>query len=130
MYFQTLDDKTECVGVYKDGRLHFEEMPTDLNRTWRPGGFVNHSAIEYAWLVCGGASLEEACPDDLLQEYKASVRKMKAFYKSFKIAKIDFGEHCIFDLIPPDSLIQFCEIKNKITQHVFENHEKPVNYDS
>ena len=129
MYFQTLDDKTECVGVYKEGRLHFKDFPGELQRTWRPGGSFDDSSIEYAWLICEGASLEEACPEELIGEYRSIVRKMGAFYKSFKLAKIDFDEHCIFDLIPHDALIQFCEIKNKITQHVFDNVSKPSNYD-
>jgi hypothetical protein len=129
MYFQTLDDKSECVGVYKDGRLHFEDIPTGLLRTWRPGGFVHDDGIEYAWLMSSGKTLLEACPPNLIEEYQASIRKMTAFYKSFKIARLNFDDHCIFDLIPHDSLIQFCEIKNKITQHVFETCEKPENYD-
>jgi hypothetical protein len=129
MYFQTLDDKTECVGVYKNGNLHFDDIPSDLLRTWKYTGSVTGDDIEYASLLCGGLSLEEACPSDLSEEYVRSTRRMSAFYKSFKLAKIDFTEHCIFDLIPKDALIEFCEIKNKITQHVFENYEKPANYD-
>ena len=129
MYFQTLDDKSECVGVYKDGRLHFEDIPNGLLRTWRPGGFVHNDTIEYAWLLSGGKTMLEACPPSLLEEYESNIKKMKAFHKSFKIAKLDFDDHCIFDLIPHDSLVRFCEIKNKITQHVFENYEKPANYD-
>ena len=35
MYFQTLDDKGECVGVYKDGKLYFQDLPTGLERTWK-----------------------------------------------------------------------------------------------
>ena len=38
-------------------------------------------------------------------------------------------EHCLFDLVPKDFLQQFCEAKNKITEYVFENYEKPENYD-
>jgi len=129
MYFQTLDDKTECVGVYKDGVLHFDEMPADLERTWRFGGSVGSDSVEYAWLRCGGLSLQEVCPENLLERYKSSIQKMKAFHKSFRIAKLDFNEHCIFDLIPQDSLMEFCEIKNQITEHVFDNYEKPQNYD-
>ena len=129
MYFQTLDDKTECVGVYKDGNLYFDEIPQGLTRTWRPGGSVMGPDIEYAWLWSGGKSLGEVCPDDLVASYKASTQKMRAFYKSFTLAKIDFNEHCIFDLIPEDALMEFCEIKNQITEHVFESHEKAPNYD-
>lgn len=32
MYFQTLDDKSECVGIYKDGKLHFDNFPTGFGQ--------------------------------------------------------------------------------------------------
>ena len=35
----------------------------------------------------------------------------------------------MFDMIPQDFLMRFCEIKNKITKHVSENWEKPKHYD-
>ena len=35
MYFQTLDDKGECVGVYKNGELHFNNLPEGMERTWK-----------------------------------------------------------------------------------------------
>lgn len=127
MYFQALDDKNECVGVYQDGELHFDKIPKDLNRTWRRGSVVGDT-IDYAWLQCNGLSLREACPPELVEEYDRIFRKLGAFYKSFKIAKIDFTQHCVFDLIPQDALIEFCDIKNKITQHVFETHSRPPNY--
>jgi len=129
MYFQTLDDKSECVGIYKNGQLHFENFPSNLKKTWKYTGSINDDTVEYAWLLTNGKSLHDAAPDDLLGEFKKIDRKMNAFYKSFKIAKINFHDHCIFDLIPKDSLMEFCEIKNKITKHVFENYEKPDCYD-
>ena len=128
MYFQALDDKNECVGVYHNGHLHFEELPSNLQRTWRRGS-VHGPGIEYAWLRCGGAALEEACPPELKGEYDRIFRKLNAFYKSFKIAKVDFEHHCVFDLIPHDALVEFCEIKNKITQFIFDTCERPPNYE-
>ena len=38
-------------------------------------------------------------------------------------------DHCIFDLVPEDFLKEFCEIKNKITEYVFETHTKPECYE-
>jgi hypothetical protein len=128
MYFQTLDDKTECVGVYKGGRLHFEDFPADLHRTWNYAG-THAAGVDYAWLWADGLSLSEACPEEMQDELVRIDRKMRAFYKSFKIAKLNFNEHCIFDLIPHDALLEFCEVKNKITQHVFENLPKPKHYE-
>ena len=37
-------------------------------------------------------------------------------------------DHCIFDLIPHDFLLKFCEIKNQITKEIIENYEEPTNY--
>ena len=68
MYFQTLDDKTECVGVYKNGLLHFDHIPEDLSRTWRYTGSVKKPDVEYAWLYTNGVSLKEAAPSELLEE--------------------------------------------------------------
>jgi hypothetical protein len=84
--------------------------------------------VEYAWLYCGGKKLEQAAPEHMLPELVKAQRRFKAYMKSFQIAKINMREHCIFDLVPADFLKQFCEIKNKITEYVFENYEKPENY--
>ncbi len=129
MYFQTLDDKTECVGVYKNGKLYFDGFPEDLKRTWKYTGSITNKDIEYAWLYAQGKSLKDACPPELQKELNANIKKIEAFYKSFQIAKLDMMEHCIFDLIPEDSLASFCEIKNKITEYVFATSDRPENYD-
>ena len=129
MYFQTLDDKTECVGVYKDGKLYFDDFPTDLRRTWKYTGSITDEDVEYAWLYTQGKALRDACPAEYEKELNSSMRKMEAFFKSFQIAKLDMNQHCIFDLIPEDSLAAFCEIKNKITEYIFTNTTKPENYD-
>ena len=127
MYYQSLDDKTECVGVYADGKLHFDAIPTGIERTWRHSGFAPDD-VEYAWIICGGQQLAEVCPPDLMEDLRRVQAKFKAYLKSFKIAKINLNEFCFFDLVPKDFLLEFCEIKNKITQHVFETIEKPSNY--
>ena len=128
MYFQTLDDKSECVGVYANGKLHFDEIPSGLTRTWRYTGSITDSNIEYAWLYTQGKTLEEVCPEELQEELAAAQKKFRAYMKAFKIGKIDMRHHCFFDLVPENFLMGFCEIKNKITQHVFETYEKPLNY--
>ena len=44
MYFQALDDKRDCIGIYTDGHLIFDDdkMPTDFKdaRTWKYSGSV------------------------------------------------------------------------------------------
>ena len=130
MYFQALDDKSECVGLYHDGKLVFNqsEFPGTISRTWKYSGSLTDPEIEYAWLYTMGQKLSECCPEHLVGELQAKQRKMQAFKKAFELAKINFREHCFFEMVPHDFLASFLEVKNKITQHVFENYEKPAVY--
>jgi hypothetical protein len=129
MIFQTLDDKSECVGVYVDGKLHFDGIPDSLSKTWKYTGSVQDDNIEYAWLYTAGKNLQEACPDDLKEELSEVQKTFKAYLKSFQIARINLRDNCFFDLVPSDFLLEFCEIRNKITQHVFETYSRPENYE-
>ena len=113
--FQAIDDKNECIGVYANGKLYFDELPDNLGRTWKYSGSIRDPNVEYASLYAGGKNLSDCCPEELLKELKAAQRKMNAYMKSFKVAKINMRDHCVFDMIPHDFLLQFCEIKNKIT---------------
>ena len=129
MYFQTLDDKGECVGVYKDGELFFKEIPEGLKRTWKYAEYLEASDVEYASIYSGNGSLSDCCPQYLIDDWVEVEEKLKAFYRSFVVAKVDLNQNCFFDLVPKRFLLQYCEIRNKITQYVFENWPKPSNYD-
>jgi hypothetical protein len=129
MIFQTLDDKSECVGVYVDGKLHFDGIPSGLTKTWKYTGSVQDDAVEYAWLYCGGKDLQAACPKHLKEELTEVQKTFKAYLKSFQIAKINLRDNCFFDLVPSDFLMEFCEVRNKVTEHVFETCSRPENYD-
>ena len=76
-----------------------------------------------------GASLMEAAPDHLRERLEHAQKRLRAYVRSFSLAKINLRDHCIFDLVPQDFLKEFCEIKNQITAHVFETYEKPECYD-
>ena len=129
MFFQTLDDKSECVGVYVGGKLYFEDAPNELTKTWKYSGSLSDKDVTYVGLYANGASLEECCPPHLTEELTQCQNKFRAYIKSFKIAKINMRDHCVFDLIPHDFLMRFCEIKNNITEHVYETHDKPDHYE-
>jgi hypothetical protein len=129
LIFQALDDKSECIGIYADGKLSFDDFPENLTKTWRYSASITDPSVEYAWIRAAGRPIADCCPEELKEELRAAQRKMRAYLKSFTIAKVNMADHCVFDLIPHDFLVRFCEIKNKITEHVFETHEAPPNYE-
>jgi len=129
LLFQSLDDKSECVGVYVNGRLHFnEEIPTELTHTWKYSGSIVDPRIEYAWLYCNGRTLAQICPHHLEEELNRLQKRFRAYVRSFTLGKINLREHCFYDLVSHDFLLEFCEIKNQITKHILEHYEKPANY--
>ncbi len=127
MLFQALDEKEKCVGIYVDGQIH-KDLPQGLSKTWKYSSFLENNDIEYANIYCEGKSLGDVCPDHLKADYDRIWRKLKAFYKSFVTSKVSLVDHCFFDLVPEGFLKEYCLIKNKITEHVFQNYNKPSNY--
>ena len=127
--FQTLDDKNFCVGIYKDGDMFYNSLPENLSKTWKYSEFLRSHDIEYANLYCEGKTLDEVCPEHLRAEWEPVKNKLKAFLRSFKTAKISLNDNCLFELLPEAFLVKYCEIKNKISLFVFENFQKPKNYD-
>lgn len=129
MLFQTLDDKNNCVGVYVDSNLQFKTIPENLTKTWSYSAFLKGRDIEYAQLYCNGKTLEEACPEHLKSDLAIITKKIKAINKSIKTSKVSLRENCFYDLIPKNFLIELCEIKNLITDHILQNIERPKEYE-
>jgi len=129
MLFQSLDNKGKCVGVYHDGNLLFDSIPDDISATWEYSQFLKNKDIEYAKLYCSGKNLNQVCPENLLEDLTRSTKRLKAYLRSFQLGKISLNDHCFYDLVPEEFLLQYCEIKNKVTKHILETYERPKNYD-
>ena len=129
MYFQTLDDKNECLGVYLNGEIYYGKIPEGITKTWAYSPSLSDREVEYANLYCGGSSLEDVVPTAYADRWELIQNKLKAYFRSFNEAKVDLNENCFFDLVPERFLLEFCEIKNKITETVLQNYEKPEDYE-
>ena len=129
MLFQTLDDKQECVGVYIDGEIYYGDVPEGLTGTWSYAPYLDGRDVDYAGLFCGGLDCGHVCPEALKDQWEEKTDKLKAFLRSFQESKVDLHENCFFELVPSRFLLEYCELKNKITQHVLDNYPKPKNYD-
>ena len=100
-----------------------------MSHTWYYHPILKDKKIEYANLFCVGKNLDEVCPPYLQHEWKNKNNKLKAFYRACSEAKINFNEHSFYHFVPKKVLMDYLEIKNQITQHVFDTYEKPQNYD-
>ena len=129
MLFQALDDKKTCAGIYQAGKFYYNEFPAKMSKSWNYAPFLKGKNIDYAFLFTGGSTLSEQCPEHLKESWTQISHKMKAFIKSFGEAKINMDHVCFYDLVPESFLIEFCEVKNRICEHVFESQSRPDNYE-
>ena len=128
MLFQTLDDKKECVAIFADNKINYNINFDNLKKTWNYSSFLKGQDVDYAALYVEGKTLEEICPEHLKDEWININNKLKSFINSFIQSKVSLKENCFFDLTPQKFLIEYCQIKNKICEHIFNTYEKPKEY--
>ena len=129
MLFQALDNKQECVGVYTDGRLVFDELPVSITKTWGYSTFLSNHKVEYASIYCLGQELDDVCPEELRPQWNRVSSRMRAYLRSFVTSGVSLDENCFFDLVPQRYLMEYCELKNQITDHVLRTVARPDNYE-
>jgi hypothetical protein len=128
MVFQTLDDKRDCKGMYANSQFIYDKGPKDGDVTWCYSDHLRNTHVQYGYLWTGGQSLKESCPEHLKSRFEARENKMKAYFKSFGIAKVNFNDVCFYDLVPTKHLRHYFEVKNEICEWVMDNYNKPSNY--
>tara|TARA_R100000152_G_C6766401_1_gene191380 strand:- start:106 stop:1296 length:1191 start_codon:yes stop_codon:yes gene_type:complete len=128
MLFQILDDKQECFGVYSNGNFIYDRIPDNVTGTWNWDRRLSNSNIRYASIYSGGQSLSSAAPEDLRHRLQKREDKIRGFINSALNAKVKLDELCMFDLVPEQHLMHYCEIKNEICDWVFKNNEHPKNH--
>ena len=115
--------------MYIDGQIKHDFLEDKLTHTWMPSFHFFDLHIEYAHVWCGGLSLDEVCPLEIKDSWLQINKRAKAFIRSFEQAQINLDHVCFYDLVPEQFLLEYCSLKNEISKSVFENYEKPKNYD-
>jgi hypothetical protein len=129
--FQTLDDKAECLGIFCDDRLIFDrdEFPSEISKTWKFASYLRGHDVDYASLYLEGKPLSEVMPQYLKDDWSDVSKQMRSFQRSLQIAQVDLNYTCFYDLVPPRFLVDYCRVKNQITEYVFANHPRPLRYE-
>jgi len=129
MLFQTFDDKKNCNAIYAKDKLYFKHFPKKLTQTWSYSEFLKEKDIAYAQIFCGGKTLDEVCPQHCKKEWEEVKSKLNAFYGACTEAKLNLNDYCFYELMPRFFLEDLAKVKNKICNFVFDQYEKPKNYD-
>lgn len=131
MLFQTLDDKAECLGIFCDNKLIFDQadFPSEISKTWKFSSYLRGYDVDYASLYLEGRALTEVIPEYLKDDWSDVSNQMRAFQRSLQISQVDLNYTCFYDLVPSRFLVDYCRVKNQITEYVFANHPRPLRYE-
>jgi hypothetical protein len=128
MIFQILDDKRDCLGLFANGDFYYGNIKRAFEKTWDWSPHLSDDDYEYARIWCGGKSLEDACPEHLVDRFNIHKKRVRNFINAAAVAKINLEQVCLFDIIPQQALVHWCQVKNEICEYVFENYKKPANH--
>jgi len=123
-----MDDKKDCIGVYSDNRFVYDRIPKNLDKTWGYSDHLRDRHIEYAVLWTSGSSIDDICPEHLVNRWTVAQKRIKSHFKSIKTAKLRFDDICFFDMVPEKQLKHYYQTKNEICEWIFENYDRPHNY--
>lgn len=130
MYFEVLDQKQDCMGYYANGKI-ISSLTDELGITWGMHDSlwgrddVIMSAVMESWRI------DQVCPEKYKEVWMSFNNKFEAFKKSFREAKIDMDEFCIWELIPERFLIDYFSLKTEIVKELYinPNNDIPLCYD-
>ena len=129
MYFQIVDSNEKCLKVYSKGDFYDYSKRFDLTKTWRHSPHLSdHENVDYAYLYSDG-TIESVCPIFVKDSWERTSAKISSFMKTIVATNSDLKDHCIYDYIPENFLLDFLKDKEAITKYVFENLSKPFHYD-
>ena len=128
MYFQLLDNKSDCAGTYLDGQFIWDKIPNGISKTWSYSDHLFGKDIDYANLLVEGKSIDDVCPEFMRERWATVSNLLKAHFNSCATAKVKLDDVCFYDIIPQKHLQHYFDTKNEITKWIFDNVEKPQHY--
>lgn len=114
------------MAFYRDGEFQ-NTYSEDMTHSWAAPAYLQDFDIQYAYLYAQ-KGLTDACPEHLKKELDSCLDLLRAYTTSMSEAKLDLNQHCFYDLVPDSFLKRFCEIKNKVSDYVFNHYDKPSDY--
>jgi len=126
MLFQAITVENKDI-IFADGKIHSDIYP-NLTKTWSYYPSLDSSAIEYAEFRCGGLSLDEVCPEHIKDRWEAAKEKIKSHCRACVESCIDITGGKFYNFLPQPILLEYFQVKDQITQYVFDNFPKPDNY--
>jgi len=142
-YFQLIklsdfgDNDYRSIGVFDPDTFTINyDMSLDncKSKTYDYDELLSAKTIDYGGLYCGGKTILDMFKENpelnnlFYDQYISTLDEIKKYLKIYSKVR-DKRELVVNNIIPNKLLVLYYNIKNSITRYIFENYNKPQNYD-
>ena len=96
--------------------------------TWKHSETLCAGAYDYCSVLARTDTIDDVCPLELSTEWQKVDSKLKAVHKAFVTSQVDLDEHCFFDLVPQQFLLDYFSVRESIMKHIYETTEITDNF--
>lgn len=128
MKFAVIDKKKSCFSVFCNGNIHLRHLPDEATHTWSYSPHYDKK-VELGSIYANSWGYDKVCPAYLKESWKNIQKKLNAYLISAREAKVPMEDVCYYDILPEEVLLEFCQIKVQIIEHVFQTYSRPNNYE-
>jgi len=130
LLFQLVDVRPECISLCIKEQIKENVDINQLTQTWSYSNILKNTTHILFADCFSQNNLHGACPSSMQDELRGLKQRFVGFLNSARYSGIQTNKVCYTDLIPERFIIKFCSLKDRICSHVFENYEKPIQYES
>ena len=128
MLFEIIDQKQKCQNIYSENEIVTQPAYDKLSKTWAYHSSLKGYDIKYASLYAKAKTLDECCPDELKEQWETIKKRYAAYIKSFQTGFCELDDECFYDLVPRSFVIEYFNLKGKITEHILSTTPEPEDY--
>jgi hypothetical protein len=130
LILQTLDIKNNCKGLFYKNKLiedPKEEILQSCKYAWKHSSILTKHNYEYLYLYLKSEELEKFSKD--IDDYSNIKKTITAQQKAARIASIDIGDQCFFNILPDFQIKNWFEQRQWALEKLLKCLDRPPEYD-
>jgi len=126
MIFSKIDTKDKCKSIYSENKI-YPEYNTSMKYTWSHQGDTPEG-VKLLKLYCADKDYLELLSEDKKQRYLYLSNKIKNTFKSYNFCGYNPRNYCLDEMIDPEIVSDYFNLKNEAMKAVLQNFPEPKNY--
>ena len=127
MIFSKIDNKNKCKNIYANNSVH-DEYASEMLHTWAYQPDLP-TGTKFLKLYVSGDECENYVLEKNKKQFGSLQSKIKNILKSYSTCGYDPREYCLDEMVDPEVIAEYFNIKNSMMQNILDTIPEPPNYE-